>query len=740
MQEDLINELIHYVCCLQTTKLIMKLKIIFFSTFMCLCFFVSFAGPKRTDRRQLAVYMENRNYDNAIVLLKNILSEYPEDEEMNYLLGRCYFESSIYDLESIKTLKHCVEIVKHDDDMLIASKYFLARAYHANLKFDKAISILENLKKEVPRKDKEMITLVEKRLKESLMAKKICAIPANVKVTNLSALNTKFDDYNVNLSLEENLIFPTARIKTKGSLRSKNGKYAKKIYYSEYINSMWQKGQAHVSVANLFNCECLFFSNDGNTMLFSSSIKSDTEERYSNIYIINKKDGVWSDPEELSPNVNSGHADSYPFLSDDGNSLYFSSNRPSGSGGFDLYVSKKTENGKWSLAKNLGKSINTKGNDISPSIYGDALYFSSNGLIGLGGYDIYKTSKKSEKIWSKPVNMGSPYNSVRDDASFILSFDRKRAFVSSSRHGSKGGLDIYELDLKDKAAYNEFAVIGFIGDMSKDRFFGDYKIVIKSDGEQDKELDFNPLDGRFVAFLKADKKYYIDFIRSKYETMNTLISIPTEYYNSKNKAIMKLNRVKLNKNKGEYNNNDFSLNISASGFDTAPELPFLDYKSADLKILNIKKAVYKGPRTVKPVVKTPVVATVVAPVILTVKKDVVTVKRNANHIVFEKEVSKMTILEALAFRNKYALKREEFYTVQLAAYSYHLSANEFGSLTDNLSVIKGNDGNYKYIYGKYKDVFEAKSAMDKIDKETYPDAFLRIIKDGREGKIIRMRD
>jgi len=711
---------------------------------MCLCFFVSFAGPKRTDRKQLAIYMENRNYDNAIVLLKNILSEYPKNEEMNYLLGRCYFESSIYDLESIKTLKHCVEIVKHDDDMLIASKYFLARAYHVNLKFDQAISILKTLKKEVPRKDKEMRTLIDKRLKESLMAKKICAEPANVKVTHLSALNTKFDDYNANLSLEENLIFPTARIETKGSRKSKNGKYEKKIYYSEYINSMWQKEKPHVPVSDLFNCECLFLSNDGNIMLFSSSLQSDMEEKYSNIYIINKTNGVWSDPEKLSPNVNSKYADSYPFLSVEGNTLYFSSNRPSGSGGFDLYVSEKTDNGKWSIAKNLGKNINTKGNEISPSIYDDALYFSSNGRIGVGGYDIYKISKKADKTWTELANMGSPYNSVRDDASFILSYDRKRAFISSSRHGSKGGLDIYELDLKDKIAYNEFAVIGYIGNVSKDRFFGDYKIIIKSDGEQDRELDFNPLNGKFTAFLKADKDYYISFLRSKYETMNTLINIPREYYNSKNRSIMKLNRVKLNKNKGQYRKSDFSLNISASGFDTTPELPFLDYKSAVLKIINLKKTKYIAPKVAKEAVKIPVVAPVVAPVILPVilpvKKDVVPVKRNLNHIVFEKEVSKMTILEALAFRKRYALKSEEFYTVQLAAYSYHLSANEFGSLTDNLSVIKGNDGNYKYIYGKYKDVFKAKAAMDKIDKKTYPDAFLRIIKDGREGKIIRMRD
>lgn len=592
----------------------MKLKITLLSAFMCLCFFAALAGPKNSDRKKLATYMESKNYEKAIVLLKDILADYPKNEEMNYLLGRSYFESSYYDKKSIEVLEHTVSIVKEDKDILIAAKYFLARAYHVNSRFDDAIKIFQELKNKKMYLDEEMHALIDKRLKEATTAKKICASPLNIEIKNASILNSKFDDYNTCLSVNENELFLTSRLYTKKALKSTNGKYSKRVYFSKYENSSWGKKKIYLPVSRLKNCENLFLSKDGNTMLVTSSSRKDVDGEKSDIYILHKEKGVWSKPKKMSSRINSKYADSYPFLSKDGKTLYFSSNRPKGNGGFDIYSSQMDKKGKWTEAVNLGNKINTNGNEISPCIYDDVLYFSSNGIIGVGGYDIYLIKRNSDKTWSKVENMGYPYNSVRDDISFAYYSDKKRAFLSSSRKGTKGGLDLYDIDLNAKVL--------------------------------------------IVDTLEKEKKRPITVVPEKIDT----------------------------------------------------------------------------------VVVAPVVAPEEKVFPLIVKDKPVQKEHIAKPIVFEKEPSKMTILEALAFRKKYALKGEEFYTVQLAAYSYRLPANTFGSLTNNLSVIKGNDGNYKYIYGKYNDVFDAKTAMDKIDKNIYPDAFLRIIKDGREGKIIRMRD
>lgn len=123
--------------------------------------------------------------------------------------------------------------------------------------------------------------------------------------------------------------------------------------------------------------------------------------------------------------------------------IYFSTKRYKGKGGQDLYVSTKEDNGKWSKPISLGDSINTKGNEIASMLIGDSiLYFASDGIDGYGGYDIYYTTLQNG-VWSKPVNMGLPINSDKDDAFYIKGIREREAFISSNRDGGKGGMDIY---------------------------------------------------------------------------------------------------------------------------------------------------------------------------------------------------------------------------------------------------------------------------------------------------------
>lgn len=132
----------------------------------------------------------------------------------------------------------------------------------------------------------------------------------------------------------------------------------------------------------------------------------------------------------------------HPALSNDGTKLFFSADIPGGFGGMDLYVSYM-ENGRWGPPANLGPVINTEGNDVFPYVgVDDMVYFSSDGHAGLGGLDVF-SSKMTNGVWTRPMNMGFPINSNRDDFGFIINSEKTFGYLASDRDGGVGRDDIY---------------------------------------------------------------------------------------------------------------------------------------------------------------------------------------------------------------------------------------------------------------------------------------------------------
>ena len=158
----------------------------------------------------------------------------------------------------------------------------------------------------------------------------------------------------------------------------------------------------------------------------------------------------WSEPENLGRNINTESWESSPSVSPDKRALYFSSNRPGGYGGKDLYVSYRMPNGRWGPAKNMGSSVNTSGDELAPFIHADnaTLYFTSDGLPGYGNSDIFLCRKGPNNEWSIPQNLGFPINTIENEGSLFVSADGKTAFYASDRSDSRGGLDIYTFELR----------------------------------------------------------------------------------------------------------------------------------------------------------------------------------------------------------------------------------------------------------------------------------------------------
>ncbi len=158
--------------------------------------------------------------------------------------------------------------------------------------------------------------------------------------------------------------------------------------------------------------------------------------------------GRWKSAKQLAicrPNYNYMH----PCISQDGQTLFFTTDGPSGEGGTDIYYSVKRKDGKWSKPRNLGPNINTSMNEGFPFLHADSkLYFCSKGHIGYGGYDIFMSEKDEAGQWKKAINIGKPFNSSHDDVSFYLKSDMSNGFFTSSREG--GDDDIYIFKISDE--------------------------------------------------------------------------------------------------------------------------------------------------------------------------------------------------------------------------------------------------------------------------------------------------
>jgi outer membrane protein OmpA-like peptidoglycan-associated protein len=182
------------------------------------------------------------------------------------------------------------------------------------------------------------------------------------------------------------------------------------------------------------------------------------------IYYSDKVNGEWTEAKKVEGINDPIYWDSQPSIASDGKTLYFASDRKGGRGGVDLYKSVRSDNGVWSTPENLGPSINTSGDEKSPFIHSDfqTIYFSSDGQPGGGGFDIFFSRKGEDGKWSEPKNIGVPINTSGDDLGFFVSTDGHLGYFASNdpsrtKGKSVGKYDIYSFDLYKEARPDEVA-------------------------------------------------------------------------------------------------------------------------------------------------------------------------------------------------------------------------------------------------------------------------------------------
>lgn len=282
------------------------------------------------------------------------------------------------------------------------------------------------------------------------------------KLTNAEAINTQYSDFSP-VYCRNGIIFTSDRLSRTGEKRyGWTGAFYLDLFsaelkknddgiillpenptvYSTKINQAYHDGPAT-------------FSRDFNTIYFTRVTRKtgeiDSTRFYTNklkIFSSTLEDSVWSKPSPFFLN-NDSYSVGHPTLSDDGNTLYFVSDMPGGFGGTDIYRVQRQDD-KWGPAENLGSVINTFGNEMFPYFHKDSvLYFSSDGLPGLGSLDVFK-SVKSVSGWSVPENLNSPINTPADDFGIVICQNEKEGMISSNRSGGKGEDDIYMISIMER--------------------------------------------------------------------------------------------------------------------------------------------------------------------------------------------------------------------------------------------------------------------------------------------------
>jgi len=325
----------------------------------------------------------------------------------------------------------------------------LAQSLKANQKFTEAIVEFNNYKKQMPsdaRADDEV-----KGCEQALKWKNE---KTRYVIENVKAINSKWSDFAPMWYKKDQLFFTSDRENGVGkAMYGWTGNGYTDLYNIKFKIDKKNADNIKYEIPILADKENLNGKLNDGTIAFDSkfTVAYLTKCNYDNngkgkncrIYTSTGQGSEWSIPEPLSFSTDSftcGH----PYLSKDGQTLYFTSDMPGGEGGKDIWMVTYSKKGKsWGDPINLGPTINTEGDEMFPYMHEDGtLYFSSNGHVGLGGVDIF-FSKGEATDWSTPINMKSPINSGGDDFSLILDKTKESGYFSSNREGGKGQDDIY---------------------------------------------------------------------------------------------------------------------------------------------------------------------------------------------------------------------------------------------------------------------------------------------------------
>jgi hypothetical protein len=391
-------------------------------------------------------FFADEDYKEAIFYFLQVTEKGYTNPNLQFKIGVCYLNIPGEEYKAVAFLeeaaKHITSKYKANDlserQAPLHALFYLGNAYRIDNQLDKALASYDKFINSPNYEGNYNLSIVETEIQACERAKLIQDAPVDVSWEKLSLnVNTPNTDlYPVVSGNEDVLVYQTA-------LKLYNA-----VYFSRKVDGQWR-------VPENINPQIM---SDGD--MYPTALSFDGKELYlikqtannKDIYYSKYVDGTWTVAKPLNKNINTSQNEESAAISRDGKTLYFSSNRRESKGGYDLFKSTKGFDGEWGKPENLGKTINTKADEISVSITPDekTIYFSSKGHYNMGGFDIFYSEMGKDGKWEIPVNAGYPVNTTNDNTGFKIVTNDGVGYISKNSKPGRGSEDMYRLQILSK--------------------------------------------------------------------------------------------------------------------------------------------------------------------------------------------------------------------------------------------------------------------------------------------------
>jgi outer membrane protein OmpA-like peptidoglycan-associated protein/tetratricopeptide (TPR) repeat protein len=449
------------------------------------------------------------NYEEALSRFKHAISADKNFFEAYLLAGDVYFEMKEY-RNAAGFYQKAVSI---DPDFFPMVWFNMGNAWMALGEYEKA-GISYSYLKDHPEISDRYREIISRKIKNCEFAIRAMQHPVPFNPEDLGrAINSGDDEYWPTLTADEQTLIFTRQVKKNPEGRRLPGNLREDFYVSYYREGEWTEA---VNIGAPLNSDlnegAPSVTADGRFIFFTACGREDGLGSC-DIYFAVRTGNRWGNPHNIGPPVNSSSWESQPSISPDGKTLYFSSNRKGGKGQMDIWYSNLGNDGSWGEPVNLGAIINTPGNEMSPFIHVDnrTLYFSSDGHTGLGGYDIFVSRRGDNGNWGEPENLGYPLNTHYDEIGLIVNARGDKGYFASDRMSGEVR-DIYTFELHPGVRPREVSYMkGTVYDaVSLERLRASFMLIDLLTAETVIDSYSDPGTGEFLVPIATGRDYALN--------------------------------------------------------------------------------------------------------------------------------------------------------------------------------------------------------------------------------------
>lgn len=452
-------------------------------------------------------YLEQGHIQQTRSMLNELTQNYP-------LFAKGFLSSGVLCLQDYysdisKAESYFYKALEICADSTHIANFYLGKIYFGKRQFTKAQIKFKNFLAKPEYCSSTKLSEAKNYLEYATASAELMANPVPFKPVKVSGISSSSDEYLPIISPDNEFALytrRTERVVDRGfgaeykqietfsySLRQADGTFDRGFPMPYPFNQSPNEGAPTLTIDNndLYYTFCVF----------------DPKTKYLNCDLLHShfNGKFWTEPKSLGSNINSPNTwESQPSVNADGNVIYFASNREGGIGGYDIYKTIKQSDGTWSDPINLGPEINSIGHEKSPYIHSDSqtLYFSSDGIPGLGGFDIFYARMDSSMTFGEPSNIGYPINSFEDDLGFFASTDGNYGYYASNRFDENHSWNLYHFPLYEKAKPQKVLFVkGEVKNEGTNELVRAKVEIRNLNNRTIKEIPVDSVTGKYVAVL-----------------------------------------------------------------------------------------------------------------------------------------------------------------------------------------------------------------------------------------------